>query len=367
MSLGTQAVDFERELASIRGDISRAIERVLDSGWFIRGDEVKCFEAEFSSFVGTRFGTGVNSGSDALYLALKAAGVGDGDEVLTVAFTFVSTADAIVRNKAKPVFVDIDPLTYCMDADNLVEKITGKTKAILPVHLYGHPVDMDPIMEIAQQYELVVIEDASQAHGAEYKGRKVGSIGHAGCFSFYPTKNLGAYGDGGMVITNDEALAKKLKMAGNYGMSKKDHQDFVGINSRMDEIQAAILRAKLARLEDWNEKRRETAAIYNSLLQDSHVVRPVEMGYAKHVYHQYVIRLEKRDELQRRLAKEGVQALIHYPVPVHLQKSYIDLGFTDDLFASEKASREVLSLPMHPWLTTGEVEGVAEIIGEEVP
>ncbi len=357
-----KTVDFNRELQEIGDEIKEAVNRVLESGWYILGNEVENFEKDFSKYIGTKYGVGVNSGSDALYLAIKALGIGKKDEVITVSHTFVSTVDAIARNGAKPVFVDIEPETYTIDVNQIEKKITERTKAILPVHLYGHPADMGPIMEIAKNHDLFVIEDACQAHGAEYKGKKVGVMGDIGCFSFYPVKNLGAYGDGGMIVTNNEELAEKSKMLRNYGSPKKYHHDFVGVNSRLDEIQAAILQVKLKYLDDWNERRRKIAGFYDELLEDSDIITPIEREYAKHVYHLYVIRHKERDKLRQYLLRNGVQTQIHYPIPVHQQKAYLDLGVNAKLPITERISNEILSLPMHPWLSEKEVEYISEII-----
>ena len=351
--------DFKREFAEIGNEVSEAIQKVLESGWFILGKETEKFEEEFSSYVGTKFGVGVNSGSDALYLAVKAIGVHEGDEVLTVSHTMISTVDAISRNGAKPVFVDIDPETYLMDTSKLEAKISSKTRALLPVHLYGHPVEMGHLMEIAHKHNLYVIEDACQAHGAEYKTSKVGSIGTVGCFSFYPTKNLGSYGDAGMMVTNDEKLSDKLKMMRNYGQSKKNYHDFVGVNSRLDEIHSAILRVKLGYLDEWNRKRRDLAGIYDELLKGTDVIAPLEQDYAKHVYHLYVIRHKCRAKLQQYLLDRGVQSLVHYPVPVHLQKAY---ATNDKLPLTENACKEILSLPISPWLKEEEIKEISKII-----
>jgi len=355
-------VDLGREYTEISGEIREAMERVLKSGWFILREEVRRFEEEFSTYIGAKYGVGVNSGSDALYLALQALGIGKGDEVITVSHTFVSTADAIVRNRAKPVFVDIDADTYCMDVTKIEERITRRTRALLPVHLYGHPVDMEPIMDIARRHRLFVVEDACQAHGAEYRGKKVGGLGDIGCFSFYPVKNLGAYGDGGMAVTSNEALATKLRMLRNCGQSRKYYHDFVGVNSRLDEIQAAILRVKLKHLDEWNEKRRGIAALYNKLLEGSGVATPVEKDYAKHVYHLYVIRHKNREELQERLLDGGIQTTIHYPLPVHKQKAYSDLGVAR-LPVTEGTCNEILSLPMHHATRAEEIEEICRVIG----
>jgi len=355
-------IDLKREYEEIKEEISQAIEEVLKSGWFILGEEAEKFEEEFSMYVGTRYGIAVNSGSDALYLTLKALGIGEGDEVVTVSHTFISTVDAIVRNGAKPVFVDIEPDTYCIDAAKIEENISSKTKAILPVHIYGHPADMDMVMEVAKRHGLYVIEDACQAHGAQYKSKKVGSIGDAGCFSFYPTKNLGSYGDGGMIVTNDENLAEKIKMLRNYGQSKKYYHDFIGINSRLSEIQAAVLRVKLRHLDEWNDKRRAVAALYNKLLHGTNIIVPVEKEYAKHVYHLYVIRCTNRDELQQRLLENGIQTQIHYPIPVHKQKAYLDLGYNAHLPVTKKICSEVLSLPMYPFISNSDLLCIDRVI-----
>ncbi len=357
-----RAVDFKREFKDTSEELRGAIERVLKSGWFILGAETEAFEEEFSSFIGAKYGIAVNSGSDAIYLALKALGVSKADEVITVSHTFVSTVDAIVRNQAQPVFTDIDPETYCLDTSQIESKITGRTKVILPVHLYGHPAQMEPIMEIAKANNLFVVEDACQAHGAEYRGRKAGGIGTAGCFSFYPTKNLGCYGDGGMIVTSNEEFAEKLRMLRNYGQSQKHHHDIVGINSRLDEIQAAILRVKLKHLDKRNERRRRLAALYDELLADSAVVRPVEKDYAKHVYHLYVIRSKERDKLRQRLSENEVQTLIHYPVAVHKQKAYAKPGSDIRLPVTEKACEEVVSLPLYPTISEEEICEVAQEI-----
>ena len=353
-------INLKREYAEISKEITQATQRVLKRGWFILGEEVERFEDEFSNYIGTKYAIGVNSGSDALYLALQALGIGKGDEVITVSHTFISTVDAVMRNGAKPVFVDIDSDTYCMGVTKIEQLITNRTKAILPVHFYGHPADMQPIMEIARKYKLIVIEDACQAHGAEYKGNKAGSIGDIGCFSFYPVKNLGSYGDGGIAVTDDKELAIKLRMLRNYGQSKKYYHDFVGVNSRLDELQAAVLRVKLKHLNEWNEKRRKAAKIYDQLLRDAGVIIPVEKKYAKHVYHLYVIRDKKRDRLQQHLLANGIQTQIHYPIPVHKQKAYAELGHAAKLPVTERICNEILSLPMHPFFREDEIHAIVE-------
>jgi dTDP-4-amino-4,6-dideoxygalactose transaminase len=353
--------DFKREHAGIQQEISDAIERVFESGRFVLGDEGAAFETEFSSYVGTKYGIGVNSGSDALFLALKALGIDENSEVITVAHTFESTVDSIVRCGAKPVFVDVEPDTYCIDTAKIEETITERTKAILPVHLYGHPANLDRILKTARQYGLSVVEDACQAHGTEYKGRKVGSFGSAGCFSFYPVKNLGAYGDGGMVTTDDSGLADRIKLLRNYGQSRKYYHDLVGINSRLDELQAAMLRVKLSRLDEWIEKRRRLAQLYKEMLAQTDVVLPSERAYAKHAYHLFVIRLAGRDNCQRFLEKRGIQTQIHYPIPVHKQNAYRAFEGTKDLSVTQTICNEILSLPLYPSLTEEEIAYVGRV------
>lgn len=358
-------IDFaglKQQYSEISEEIKEAVDRVLRRGWYLLGEELTSFEQEFSCYIGTRYGIGVNSGSDALLLALKARGIGRGDEVLTVSHTFISTVDSIVRNNAEPVFVDIDPDTFCMDPSKIEEKITERTKAILPVHLYGHPADMAPIMKIAKEHNLFVIEDACQAHGAEYEGRRVGGIGHVGCFSFYPVKNLGAYGDGGMVVTDDAELAEKLKMLRNYGQPRKHMHDFVGVNSRLDEIQAAVLRVKLKYLDDWNERRRKLARQYGEHLSSADIVTPAEKEYARHVYHLYVIKSKVRDALQQRLSQRKIHTQIHYPVPVHKQTAYRDLAVDVRLPVTERTCGQILSLPIHPWLSEVDVRTITAAV-----
>jgi len=355
-------VDFERENMAIGGEIEDAIRRVLKSNTFVLGTEVEEFEKEFAAYVGVKHAVGVNSGSDALYLAVKALGIGRGDEVIVPSHTFVSTADAIIRNGGKPVFVDINPKTYCINHEMVETLITRKTKAIIPVHIYGHPAKMDEICEIAEKHGQYVIEDACQAHGAEFKRKRAGSFGTLGCFSFYPTKNLGAYGDGGLIVTNDGALAEKLKMLRNYGSPKKYYHDFIGVNSRLDEIQAAVLRTKLKYLDKWNDRRREIAKLYLEALSKSEFVLPVEEEYAKHVYHLYVVRTKMRDKVIAHLKTNDIPVLIHYPLPIHKQKAYLDLGFNVTLPETEKASEEIMSIPMHPFLSDEEVLNIAEVM-----
>lgn len=353
-------VNLKKEYESIQIELDQAVTGTLKRGYFVLGEEVKKFEDDFSNYIGSKYSISLNSGSDALFLAIKSLGIGKGDEVITVSHTFISTVDGIVKNGAKPVFVDIDPETYCMDASKIEDKITENTKAIIPVHLYGHPVNMGYIKEIASEYGLFLVEDACQAHGAEYNGKKVGSIGDVGCFSFYPTKNLGAWGDGGITVTDNEEIKERLRLLRNYGQSEKNYHDFVGYNSRLDEIQAAVLRVKLRYIDYWNEKRREIAKSYNELLED--VIKPLERDYAKHVYHLYVIRHKERDKIRQYLLNNGIQSQIHYPCPVHKQKAYSSQGYSLKLPVTEKITDQILSLPMHPWLGEIDVEKVCNCI-----
>jgi dTDP-4-amino-4,6-dideoxygalactose transaminase len=358
-------VDLKAQYLSIKSEIERAILRVIDNTDFILGKEVELFEKEFASFSEAKYGIGVASGTDALHLSLFALGIGSGDEVITAANTFVATVLAISYVGARPVLVDINPDNYNLDVSLLKKAITKRTKAIIPVHLFGQPADMDSIMKIARRYNLKVIEDACQAHGAEYKGRRVGSIGDIGCFSFYPGKNLGAYGDGGMVLTNDEKIAQKIKMLRNYGSRTKYYHEFKGFNSRLDTIQAAILRVKLKRLDKWIEERRKHAKKYNDLLKGMEVVTPKEEDYAKHAYHLYVIRVKERDRLLEYLKSKRIFAGIHYPVPIHLLDAYRDLGYKrGDFPVTEQITEEIISLPMYPELSEDKIRFVVRSIKE---
>jgi dTDP-4-amino-4,6-dideoxygalactose transaminase len=358
-------LDLREEYRTIESEVLETISAVMRRGNFILGENVKAFEEEFANYCGAKFGVGVGSGTEALHLALLACGVKQGDEVITVPNTAAATALAVSSANAKPIFIDVSQEFYTIDPAKVETAITSRTKAIIPVHLYGHPADMDPIMEIAERYDLRVVEDACQAHGAEYKGQKVGSIGHLGCFSFYPTKNLGAYGDGGMVVTKDEGLYEKLCLLRNYGQSDRYHHIIKGYNSRLDEIQAAMLRVKLKKLDKWNEVRRNIADAYNQLLENSDVITPKEASYAKHVYHLYVIRSKRREELKHFLEKRGIQTLIHYPIPLHLQEAYQELGLKKGSYPqSEKCAEEILSLPIYPELKSEQIAYLGEVINE---
>ena len=360
-------VDLKAQYDSIKDEINEAIQNVLDNTSFIMGEELKKFEEEFARFCDVKYAIGVANGSDALILALRACGIGKGDEVITVPHTFISTAEAISNVGGKIVFVDIDPKTYTIDLSKIEEKINKRTKAIIPVHLYGQSANMDTIMRLAKKYDLKVIEDAAQAHGAEYKGKKVGSIGDVSCFSFYPGKNLGAYGDAGMVVTNNEEISEKIKLLRNHGrITKKYEHEIEGYSSRLDNLQAAILRVKLRHLNKWNESRRGNAKKYNELLSNvDGIITPYEADYVKHVYHLYVIRVEKerRDKLREELKYKGVATGIHYPIPLHLQPAYSYLGYKEgDFPVTEECSQKILSLPMFAELTDEQIENIVEII-----
>ena len=360
--------DLKLQYLSIREEIDAAVKRVLTSGWFILGQEVRAFEEEFAAYIGASYGIGVGSGTEALHLALLACDVGSGDEVVTISHTAVATIAAIEMTGARPVFVDVDPLSYTMDASQLEDKITPASKVIVPVHLYGQVADMNPVLTTARRHGLKVVEDAAQAHGAEYQGRKAGSLADLGCFSFYPTKNLGAYGDGGMIVTNDPTLAQRISLLRQYGWAERYVSSIRGVNSRLDELQAAILRVKLKWLDEWNTTRRKHATLYDQLLRGTAVTNPVEMEYGKHCYHLYVIRCEHRDELQMFLREKGVGALVHYPIPVHLQEAYQDLGFSEGaLPVTEQCARQVLSLPVAPELSEEQIKKVCDLIAEFQP
>ena len=357
-------VDLKEQFQPLKKEIMAEIEGVLDKMQLFLGENVYQLEREFADYCGTRFAVGVGSGTDALYLSLRAVGIGLGDEVITVANTFIATAEAIVQAGARPILVDIDAETYTMDPTQLEAAITNRTKAILPVHLYGHPADMDRIMAIARKYGLRVIEDACQAHGAEYKGAKVGTIGDAGAFSFYCSKNLGAYGEGGMVVSRDREIATQVQILRDHGQSSKYQHSMMGTNSRLDELQSAILRVKLRHLDGWNTMRRALATEYNSqLFGIEEISRPAERPHAEHVYHLYVIRTPDREGLSAWLRKHNIATGIHYPIPVHLQQAWIAAGYSNgSLPVTESASQEILSLPMYPELTVDQVHYICQSV-----
>lgn len=356
-------LDLGAQYPAIAAEIDATTSKVILESDFILGRELRLFEEEFAAYCGARHAVGMDSGTSALELALRAYGIGPGDEVITVANTFIASALAISHCGAKPILVDADPATYTMDVAALSNAITPDTKAIIPVHLYGQPADMDPIMRLAGKYGLVVIEDACQAHGACYKGKRVGSLGHAAAFSFYPGKNLGAYGDGGMVVTNDRQVATRLEMLRNYGQKEKYHHLTQGYNRRLDTLQAAVLRVKLRHLDEWNSARRQHAERYRRLLEGHGVAVPREASYAESVWHLFVIRTDQRDELKAHLANRGIGTGIHYPVPIHLQPAYRDLGYArGSLPVTEHFASRILSLPMYAELTPQGVEAVAEAV-----
>ncbi len=347
---------------SYKEEIDVVLSRVLNSGRYILGKEVDAFEEEFSRYISVAHGIGVGSGTEALHLALSACGIGRGDEVITVAHTAVATVAAIELAGATPVLVDIDSDFYTIDPEKIESAITSHTKAIIPVHIYGHPADMDPILKIARKNRLYVIEDCAQAHGAMYKGNRVGSIGDIGCFSFYPTKNLGALGDGGMVVTSNKELSKRAYLLREYGWTERYVSHFSGWNTRLDEIQAAILRVKLKHLDEDNSKRMRIAEMYNKDLGVSNIVLSKQRKNSTHVYHLYVIRSSKRNELLTFLREKGIGASIHYPVPVHLQPAYKSLYGCEELPETEKIAKEIVSLPIYPELSESDVQMIIRVI-----
>ncbi|SDJ84743.1 DegT/DnrJ/EryC1/StrS family aminotransferase [Natronincola ferrireducens] len=357
--------DMKKDYKDLKQEIDGVLQRVLDSGWFILGKEGEAFEGEFAQYCGVNYAVGCASGTEALALSLMALDISSGDEVITVNNTAVPTITAIVMAGATPVLVDIEEDTCLIDVDKIEEKITSKTKAIMPVHLYGQICDMDRINEIAERYALAVIEDACQAHGSRYKDRQAGSLGTMGCFSFYPSKNLGAYGDGGAITTDSEELYNRLMMMRNYGQRKRYYHDTKGINSRLDEIQAAILRVKLTYLEEYNNRRREIAHLYDTLITNPKVEKVGIKEYNKTNYHLYVIRVEDRERIMEFLEGEGIGTYIHYPVNIHLQKAFRYLGYDEkDFPVSQRCAKEILSLPMYPQLTDKEVEYICGKLNE---
>ena len=358
-------IDLSRQYELLKSEIGGAIDEVLTSGQFIMGRWVGEIEKAVAEISGTKHGIGVASGTDALTVALFACGLKPGDEVITTPFSFVSVAEIILVFGARPVFVDIDPKNFNLDVGQIEDKITDKTRAIVPVHLYGQSADMDPIMEMAKKRSIAVIEDACQAVGARYKQKPVGSIGTMACLSFYPTKNLGAYGDGGMILTNDDDLAEKAGALRKHGQMGKYSYKLVGFNSRLDSIQAAILLAKVGKLEAWNEARRKAAARYNDRLKDLPVEVPHVEDYAYHIYHQYTIKVDRRDDLRSFLSDKGIGTAVHYPLGLHLQEAYVPLGYKEgDLPDCDEASRRVISLPMFPEIEDSQIDYVCGAIGE---
>ena len=354
-------VDLQAQHISIASDVNAAIQGTIERGDYILGEELKLFEEDFARFIGTSEAVGVGSGLAALELALRAYGVGPGDEVITAANTYIATVLAILAVGARPILVEMDPATYNIDVACIEAAITPRTRALMPVHLYGQPADIGPIMALANKRNLMVIEDAAQAHGAMYDGRRAGCWGHASAFSFYPAKNLGAYGDGGLIATNDRAIAEKIRRLRNYGQRVKYVHTSVGTNSRLDTMQAAILRVKLRHLDRWNAARAEHAAAYNKLLAGAACVVPQIAPKRTHIFHLYVVQVEQRDEVQKILSSRGIGTGIHYPIPIHVQEACADLGYRAGSFpATERAASRILSLPMYPEMAREQREYVAE-------
>ena len=358
-------VDLTAQYHSIKKEIDTAVLATLESGYFILGPQVVKFEESIAAYLGVQHAIGLASGTDALVIALRALNIGEGDEVIIPAYTFFATAGTVMSVGAKPVIVDVDPQSYQIDVSKIEAAITSKTKAIIPVHLYGHPAEMGPILEIARKHGLKVIEDNAQGFGAEYLGKKTGSFGDIACLSFFPTKNLGAYGDGGAVATNDPALAERMRMLRTHGWKKKYYSEEVGYNSRLDALQAAILQAKFPHLDSWNEKRRELSKRYTEHLAPLGIVTPVEREWAKHVYHLYIIRSEKRDQLQAFLKQKGIASEVYYPIPPHLSVPCKKFGYKEGDFPNaEKAAKETLALPLYPELTLAQQDEVIATVKE---
>jgi len=358
-------VDVVGQYRKIKSEIDAAIHKVLDSGKFVLGKEVGEFECKIAGYLGVKYAVGCASGTDALQIAMMAMGIGPGDEVITTPFTFVATTETIVLLGAKPVYIDIDTKTFNIDPSRVEKAITSRTKAIIPVHLYGQPADMDPIMNIARQHRLRVIEDAAQAIGSSYKGKKVCTFGDVGCISYFPSKNLGAFGDAGMVVTNDAAVWEKMRMIANHGSRERYHHEILGVNSRLDTIQAAVLTVKLHHLEEWNSARQRAAARYDELLRGTPVTVPYVSPACQHIFHQYTIRVPRRDALAAFLKEKSIPHAIYYPIPLHLQRAFKLAGSKKgDFPITEKAAEEVISLPMHTELTEEQIVFITDAIKE---
>jgi dTDP-4-amino-4,6-dideoxygalactose transaminase len=361
-------LDLRAQYEALAAQLQAAVAETMAGGQFILGPQVKKLEADIAAYCGTAHAVGVNSGTDALYLALRALGIGPGDEVITAPFTFIATTETIAAVGATPVFVDIDPVTFNLDVTQIEAQISPRTRALMPVHLFGQPCDMEPLTAIARNHGLRVIEDCAQAIGATYGGQKVGSFGDVGCLSFFPTKNLGCYGDGGMAVTSDPEIARRIDILRRHGGAKKYHHTELGVNSRLDEMQAAILNVKFPHLDRWNAERAERASVYNRLLKDSAVVVPGELADTGCVYHQYTVRVGERDRVQAALKEAGVASMVYYPIPLHLQAVHANLGYRPgDFPVAEQAAREVLSLPMFPELTLEQQERVVAALLAALP
>lgn len=358
-------LDLVKQYKNIEAEIKAAVDDVLSSGNYIMGKHVADFEQKMADYCNVKCAIGVANGTDALLLVLDALGIGPGDEVITTPFTFFASAEVVSQLGAKPVFIDIDPKTYNFDVSKLEAAITPNTKAIIPVHIFGQPVDMDEVLALAKKFNLYVVEDACQAIGSKYKEQKIGSLGVAGCFSFFPTKNLGGYGDGGMIVTNDEELAKKIKILRAHGSNPKYYHSMIGYNSRLDSLQAAMLNVKLAYIDQWNAARRQKAAVYNEALKDLPIQVPFEKESRYSVYHLYIIQTDLRDELMAFLQEKGISSGVYYPVPLHLQEVYKDLGYDrESLIESEKAAKGTMALPLYPEMTEEEQQYVISVVRE---
>lgn len=364
MSQKIPLLDLVAQYQSIKPEIDQAVQRVLDSGWFILGEEVAAFEEEIADYLGVRHGVGVASGTDALILALRALEIGEGDEVILPAYTFFATAGAVLHVGARPVLVDIDARTYCLDVDRVREAVTEKTRALIPVHLYGHPAEMDPLMQIAEEFNLKVIEDNAQAFGAEYRGKKTGGLGDVGCLSFFPSKNLGGYGDGGMVVTDSDEIADRVRMLRVHGWKTKYHPEVLGYNSRLDALQAAVLRVKLRHVDDWNQRRREIAAVYDRALAEvPNIQAPFAGDHITHVYHLYVVRTENRDQLQQKFHENDVASGVYYPEVLHRTGPMEEFGYqAGDFPVSERASIETLAIPIYPEIGKDNLNSIIDSI-----
>lgn len=358
-------IDLVAQYRTIQPEIDEAFRQVMESGQFILGPNVAALEREVATYLEVKHGVGVGSGTDALVLALRALNIEPGDEVIVPAYTFFATAEVVMLVGATPVFVDIDPHTYCLDVQQVAERVSARTKAIIPVHLYGYPANMTPLLRLAKDYALKVIEDNAQAFGAECEGRKTGSLGDVGCLSFFPSKNLGAYGDAGMVVTNDEEVAERVQMLRTHGWRKKYYPEFMGYNSRLDELQAAILRVKLRHVDAWNERRRGLARQYTAQLSTLGIGVPHESSHARHVYHLYIVRVKEREKVQRYLKEEGIASAVYYPQPLHLTVPCHPFGYRrGDFPVTEQASQETLALPLYPEMSGVQVEEVIKAIGQ---
>jgi dTDP-4-amino-4,6-dideoxygalactose transaminase len=365
MSEKIQFVDLKKQYQPLKEEILDGFSKVLDSMYLFLGENVQAFEKEFSEFCGVKHGIGVSDGTSALHVILRALEIGEGDEVITPDNTFIATAEAIAMAGAKPVLVDIDPQTYLLDLDQVEAKITPNTKAILPVHLYGQMVDMKALRDLADKYGIKIIEDACQAHGALFNGKQAASFGEAAAYSFYFSKNLGAYGEGGFITTNDDEIARRVRMIRDHGSEHKYRHDLIGMNARLDELQAVVLRAKLKHLADWNEARRNHSELYSQLFDPTLVTLPIEVNGARHIYHLYVIRAPQRDELQAYLKENGIYTGIHYPIPIHQQKAFTYLGYQNgDFPETERAVSEILSIPMFAELSDEDIERIVNTIHE---